>query len=466
MNNNYELMQRFLDIIKEFAISNPDKDITENFVYSQLMLFNIRRDQNPYQDISYNNKSWINRYNNNPNIDVFKVESRKCFLWFTNGNISGNEIKLYVPLDSNHILKGANQLFDFISTTGISHQSKIANVVRNDNIVIRVNDLNSAQTIINFVKNNHYIQEGLVKVNPFLPSINGVGITMDNTYSFNSTLSSIISDFIMYLKHQNKLNLLTLENLNIYIKNRMNSITDLDLKDIYELLYKTTTKNFKLQDFVNHANYKLIDKYTSDRKRIVDEKFYFEQAIIITNRIYPQNTKTAILEYLKGNPNYFTNKENARNGLIKYVHPGIVISLMRTKLSENNVQIPFNDNELVENYLSILLNKNINKNNENDNLTEMFNIIKTAYINTFNIYGYEQARVAIKSLLINGDKKYFTNRFKDREKLNAKLKDADIKKIVLSNIDINNLDVNNVDEIVNRFIYLINSGEFANNMKK
>ena len=49
----------------------------------------------------------------NSNINVFQVANRKSFLWFINGKIRGNEIKLYIPLDNQHIEEGANQLFDF-----------------------------------------------------------------------------------------------------------------------------------------------------------------------------------------------------------------------------------------------------------------------------------------------------------------------------------------------------------------
>lgn len=59
MIDNYELMEYFLNIIKEFAISNPDKEITENFIYSQLMCFNIRKEQLPYQDTIYIKIGWI-----------------------------------------------------------------------------------------------------------------------------------------------------------------------------------------------------------------------------------------------------------------------------------------------------------------------------------------------------------------------------------------------------------------------
>ena len=451
--SNYELQQYFLNIIKEFAIKNPDKEITSDFIYSYLMGFNIRNDQHPYQDVSYNFNTWINRYRSNPNIKVFHLEERRHFLWFTNGNIKGNEIKLYIPMDLSHLYDGANMLFDFLSSITLEHQSKIADMIRNDNVVIRVNSLEDAQTIIEFVNSNNYIKEGIVKVNPFLPNINGVGITMDNTFSYNSTVSDLIADFVSDLKRKNRLDLLTVENLNSFIKSKASSVSDLDLKDIYNLISKTTSKDFTINDFYSHARSKLSDRYTNDRKRIVDPKFYFEQAIEVTENVHPGNSHMAIIEYLKGNPNYFTNRENVRLGLIKYVHPGDVISIMRSKLIENNIEIPKSDNELINAYLNVLLQKE----NEMDNLNYKFNILLNAYINTYEAYGYAQARAAIQNLLMNGEVNLFTNRKKDRDLIKQNVLGDNIKKIILSNIDITNLDVNDINQIVNRFTYIVNS---------
>ena len=443
--SNYDLIQYFINMIGEFAISNPYKEIDKNFIYSQLMGFNIKNEQLPYYSISHEFENWKARYNNNPNINAFEVDKRS-FLWFANGKIKGNEVKLYIPMDYNHIKEGANQLFDFIASTGIEHQSKIANKIRNDNLVVRVNSLEDAEKIIDFVKNNSYIQEGLIKTNPFLTNFNGVGLAMDNNYSYNSTVCEILSNFINYLKQHNRFDLLTVDNLNQYIKNSITNIQDLELKDIYTLLSKTTDKNFKLQDFVSHADNKLIDKYTSDRKRITDPKYYLEEAIKITKQTHPKNCETAILEYLKGNSNYFTNTNRVRDGLTKYVHPGDLINLMRTKLNENNISIPNSDKELINNYIDLVLS---------DFYKKQFEIISTAYKNTEIAYNQEQAIAAIRDLIVNNSIKYFTNRFNDRTNLRNNVVGHDIKRILLSGIDIQNLDIENVDEIINRFLNTI-----------
>lgn len=449
MNKNYQYMQQFLDMIKEFAISNPDKEITYNFVYSNLIRFRTNENSSGYDRIDDNFKYWKQRYQRNKNVDVFETERLRGFCFFTKGTVKGNEVKLYIPLDKVHVKEGANQLFDFIASTNIEHQSKIATVVRNDNVVVRVNNLEDAKRIIDYVTSNEYLKTGMLEVNPFLPNCNGVGITMDNNFSFNSELSKSIASFIEYLKANNSLHLATIENFNNYINSSLSQIVDLDLKDIYSLLGKTTSKNFSLQDFVNHANNKLIDKYTDDRKRIIDPSYYLENAIIVTEKFYPGNSKTAIKEYMRSNATYFTNKERAREGLMKYVRPGDLVPLLRAKLQEKGVEIPNRDEELIEKYLNIVLNKQ-------NNYREEFEIIKQAYMSTLSAYNINQAITAFKDLFLNGSVKYFTNRFGDREKLIKKVLPYNVKKIIVSNIDTMNLDINNIDDICQRFLESVN----------
>ena len=89
--NNYELMQQFLDVLKEFAISNPDHEMTQKFIYSILMEFNIRDNQYPRADIKGHFNSWKERYSTNNSMDTLE---NNHFLWFANGKIFGNEVKL------------------------------------------------------------------------------------------------------------------------------------------------------------------------------------------------------------------------------------------------------------------------------------------------------------------------------------------------------------------------------------
>ena len=454
MNDNYTVMQKFLDMLKEFAISNPNKPITKAFVYSNLIHFSIdKKDMNKDVKLNYY-KHWKERYKDTKNLQV-DDNLQDDFCWFLNTYNATNFIKLYIPMDYDHLKEGAKQLFDFISSTNMIHQSKIASSIRNDNIVVRVNSLGEVVKIIDFISSTKYIQEGMLKANPFLPNYNGIGMVMDTGFSFNSELSKLLSSFIEMLKSYNRLDLVTVEQFNKFITKQKDSVKDFNLKDIYTLLEKTTSRSFKFEDFINFANDKLIDDYNDKKNRIIDPKHYLEKALKITEKYYEGNSKKAISQYLKGDADYFTRREGARECLIKYVKPGDLISIMRIKLQENNIPIPRTDQELIDKYLNIILD------NQNNYKSE-FEAIQTAYKNTLKNYDEDQAKYAFKEYYNLGEGGYFTNQYGDRTKLLTPHFLKNRKRIILSNIDLTNIDKDNANDILNRFIQTLQT---KNNIK-
>ena len=101
MPNSYQSMVGFFELIKKFAINNPDREITPDFVYSELNIFNLPVTQTPYKSIEGYFSLLKNRYQNNSNIQVKSVQQNN-FLLFGNGKLEGNEVKMYIPLDTNH----------------------------------------------------------------------------------------------------------------------------------------------------------------------------------------------------------------------------------------------------------------------------------------------------------------------------------------------------------------------------
>lgn len=445
MNENYELMQTFLDIIKELAISNPGNRIDAKLIYTCLMGYSIKPEDHPYSSTNDILKNIEDEYQSNNNLDMIKWGA---FLVFEQGKIKGNEIKLYVPLDKNHMQQGSKELMNFLISNNIENEIKFANKVRNDNVVIRVNTLSDVEKIVNFVSGNEYIKKGLLKTNPFLPNTSGVGVAMDNNYSYNTVLAEIISNYIVVLGAKGTLDELSVEGLNSFVKEQSKTIENLDLKDIYNLIEKITSRQFKFLDVVNHIKRKMADKYDDKFERIVDSKYYFEEAVKVTYKKHPNNVSAAILSYIDGEAKYFTNEDNVRLGLIKYVEPRNIVNIMRTKLIENNVPVPSSNEILINSYLEQLLSK---ENEKQENLNEIPEILRAAYINTYKKYGERQANDALKEFIKARQTKYFTNDGGYRDKLRNHLAELNPKKIVLGEIDLNGLDKDNITEIVNRY---------------
>ena len=360
--NNYELMENFLKTVKQFALDNPNKNLSPKFIYSLLIRYNIPELKERFDMITDKYPILYEHFKNNPNISLYEINNWN-FLNFKNGKIKGNEIKLYIPYNSDHIVIAAEKIFDFIAARNIEHLSKISHYIRNDDFVIRVNTIEDANKIINFIQSDPFLSKNLLNVNPFLPNNKGIGMAMDNSLSFNFTLCEMIANLVYMLKTKNRLADLNVKTLNAYISECIPSMSDLDKKDIYRLLEKTTKKHFKINEFYEFANEKAKDVYDDSRKRITNPKFYLERAIKITAKYHPDYyIVEAINNYIRGNKANFVNENNAYASLVKYVPSNMVISLIRKYLIEQS--IPFsNDKDAIEKYVQKIVNKSIKENN-------------------------------------------------------------------------------------------------------
>lgn len=424
---NYERMQDFLNVIKKLALENKNKEINRDLVRSLLINYGL----DITERVSLKDKfvDFYDFFAHTPNLRVYERDNFP-FLLFANGKLNGNEIKLYAPFAQDKIAEAGRQIFTFLANNNITHQSKIATFERNDDLVIRVNTLEDAQKVCDFIHSNPFLNENLLTINPFLPNDNGIGLTMDNNYSFNGELCDAIANFVKILKSKNRVKDLNVDSFNVFLKNYLPEIKDLDLKDIYTLLCQTTSKDFNLSKFYAHAQNKAIDKYDIRHNRIVDPKYYLNQAILVTEKYYPGLAKEAMLKYLDGNIESFTRKEGAREGLVKYVPVNVAISIMSKELYGTLDNTVFFE-EMVKEYVDKVLNKNKLMNDDtrdlgkvviNENSTsEIIDAVTTAIQNTLSVYDIKQAKGALVKLF-EGRTEYITNRFGDREKINMLLK--------------------------------------------
>jgi len=182
----------FLRLIKE--ISKSGIQIDSNLVYSNL----IRMDAK-YENIENCFDPWQERYKNVRNINVFVSPNWKYFCQFKglgSKKPGYNKLKIYIPLDKEHIYDGVNKIFDFTSKSDIPHQSKVGSYTRFDDVVLRVDSISDAEKIRNFVNNDSYIKNGLINSNPFAFTDGNISFAWDGNLSFNMVTSEWISDYI------------------------------------------------------------------------------------------------------------------------------------------------------------------------------------------------------------------------------------------------------------------------------
>ena len=265
-------------------------------------------------DCRENFSKWKNRFANKKVNAFCDEENWRYWFQFVN-NLSGcNEyIKLYIPIDYEHLLDGATMLFSFMDKENISHQSKIASIMRIDNVIVRIrkDDYEALDKILNYINNNEYIRNGLNKCNPFVPTINGIGVMQEHGNSYNDDLSSIISSFIMEARRNNKSDV-NIQEFREYLK--VNS-SDIDLINTFEIAYSGEDKNIQNNNLltIEQKNSLLIDALKATYKKYGFNQTYKALYEIIKNNNYAYitngNTNLKLRENLKKKVNDFEIKD-------------------------------------------------------------------------------------------------------------------------------------------------------------
>ena len=336
--NKDDRINEFFDVFKQLKINNPGIQLDHSSVYHALTRLGVFSD-NKYmltKDYSSNNiikkdglfDMWVNYFNQRKNTFVFVSQYWDYFCQFKHGSVSNNNefIKIYVPLTRSHIYKGANKIFDFIDRMGIKHTSKIGSDIRIDDIVIRVTNENDANMILNFIKNDNYIQEGLLPPNPFAFNKDGIALACDGKFSYNSTLATLLANFI----NNNNPYILNSNNFYNYLNNIYESIKNenidtehfiftyfrgkkpnkKDFKRILSLIINSHNPNFTYDNYINHFKDGLItynDNYNTAR-------LLFDTIKTMNKKYELYLTINALNDYINtGNINKITRLDGLRS---------------------------------------------------------------------------------------------------------------------------------------------------------
>lgn len=351
--NKYQQINDILLFFKQLVKENPNIDLNsleyKDIAYKNITRFGVRQSEVPI-DISQLNyfNAWVNNFSSINDINCFWDPRWAYFCQFTNGEeIQTDYIKMYIPLDLNHLYNGANMIFEFMAKNKIIHQSKIAKNIRFDDIVIRVTNKEDALKIADFVKNNKYIQDGLIKENPFTYSKDGISYACDGRISYNSTICDFINKYIMSKK--NDLDSVNVSDFYNYILNyyekvfeepyniqqlmndfnldmNMASSVFLNYKQVIALILKTSNPNFSFDDFINHfeacnnnlnINYLKITKIDNTYTEEQLENLFYETITKMSIKYGKYNALETFNNYLQtGIPTNITRLDNLRDRVI------------------------------------------------------------------------------------------------------------------------------------------------------
>lgn len=235
-------MDAFLKHIHTIVKCNPELSMNPEIIYNELKFNNLKNvEVDRYsQGISVEHffENWRQRFIGRKNLKAFRDEARfPYFFQFVNPikHDTGEYIKLYIPLDYEHLYEGVNQIFDFLDREGIEHESKVSKQMRVDNVIIRLraDDFDNANKIIDFINSNSKIKGGLNRVNPFVPTRKGIGIMSEHGNSYNGDISRLINSYMDYCK-TNNIDEPSVEEFRKYIKS---TCYDMSVLDTFELAY-------------------------------------------------------------------------------------------------------------------------------------------------------------------------------------------------------------------------------------
>ena len=458
--NNVHRIDEFLKLMAVCAKRN--NFLTYKDVYANLIYIGVPEKR---YSVSSNFEIWVDHFKNTDNINVFVSPNWKYFCQFKNAkpensNVYGM-IKLYVPLDKDHIRDGAIKLFDYMARENIGHISKIGTHIRFDNIVIRVSSSAEADKIINFVNNDRYLKEGALPTSPFAFSEKNVSISWDGMLSYNEVVSSWISEYINFEKRNDNLDNVGYSRFLAFVKTKSQSLF-VDGVGLDELVEKLESERMldidggiewqllNYRDITNLMVGHLDLEHKMDKddvygytKMVSDSKYQEEQVSQIDELcndkkkiLFNEQQKAAFklaFNYMCESYGY----EGTKAHFMSYIKTGNIKLISRYKGARDLIQSNGITSDLAS---KIALNWKLEA-------------LNNAMDTTYRKYGYSQLYSAVSSMIENNDFSRFTNDSNCRQELKRRFLDEDSMEVIKSFLRNEGYDVNVTNiEIVERVL--------------
>lgn len=363
MDDRKKRIDEFLKYFRDIMYQNSLDRLTLDNVYGELIRLGVPNTERN-EKINDNFKNWIMHFQNNPNCNVFVDPKWSYFCQFiSKDNLARNSdehLKIYIPLDLEHIDRGAKEIFEFLSNNNISHVSKIGSHIRFDDIVVRLINPSDVKKVIEFINKNKYIQEGLLPANPFLYNVNGIPMAVDGRLSFNSTIASLIAIYINEKTEINRLDTVEVNDFydflqsyynkvffsakglqkleNDFSENKYLSAEELvNYKNVIELILKSNKENFNFENYVAHYNScsnSVINNYKINQikniKKLNIHNFENNDIVKKTNEMLLELIDGMMIKnkdtyavlcainnyYISGQENYITRDNNLREKVV------------------------------------------------------------------------------------------------------------------------------------------------------
>lgn len=383
--NRISEIDKFFYYLKKLYYNNPNLEINSKTIYYKLMTYGYTDDEIKNNDIESYFPIWINRFLTSQHLRVFHCNEQKYFLQFHNINIGYDSkcVKLYLSYPKDKIYDCVNKIFDYIDRNNFNTISKVANVIRADDVVLRMNNIDDAISVINFINSDLELSQNARPTNPFLTRDGVVGVAYDDMMSFNSVLSDLIRNYLQMNRNQN-----TLENVsamdfqkyvyNAYLSNfrdvnnikkfSRDNITQKDLRrtgsltkaiinydEIYQIIMKSLDEKSSVNDILNNiysyqnnqqeiVNYYdcLLNSYqhSMNQNNMINDsveyaKKVFDNYILYASSKYDvSNVLFYINDYILGNSNAITRDKNFRMLFKEHVSKEVIYKITGGNIKE------------------------------------------------------------------------------------------------------------------------------------
>ena len=148
-------------------------------------------------------------------------------------------IKVYFPVKYEYQISALKTVFLYLIRNTIKATVKFYVKATNENIVIRFYNKDDVIPFINYCYKNFVLEDLLLKPNPFIATLHGIGLVNDSNSSltYNSTLSILLSNYFKYLKASAKLDLASDLDFLDFVNQMINKEDDEEAKFNMEAIY-------------------------------------------------------------------------------------------------------------------------------------------------------------------------------------------------------------------------------------
>lgn len=296
------------EIYNDYKENNKDFTMGPEEIYTRLIKYGVKDYD---EDVSPDLIMLARRMADISGDNAFGETNNPRFFYSNHGIVNNaNAINLYVPLKALDIGHNLYILLDFLRKNNINYRLKVYPQIRNNNVVLKVDNLEAANKIIAFI-NSSQLRKNMLDPNPMLANVKGVGVCEDHFFSYDYKMCEILAEILNSGLTLNSLSFL--ETLN----KKIAATSDPNLKKLY-LNAKAIQESYQ----------KKSDKFNLLLK-VMNETY---------NRYGLKHLKNALKAYLDGNAKLFsrgTKEINYRELLVNNILPVELYSIMLEKTGTN-----------------------------------------------------------------------------------------------------------------------------------